>query len=317
MRYGAFDLTWHSRSLHLPELPRLEEPDTADNDVEIVEEDPAGWPALGQHEPGEGGLAMRPGELQLAVEGVGRFRVSDGRRIAWSRWNGAVADQELRTYLLGSAVGAVLIQRGMLVLHGNALAKGGRAIVCLGASGAGKSTLAYALMRQGWRLLADDLVAITPDGRVLPGIPRIKLWNDAAAAFGLDAAALPVIHRSDRPGAWKVLVMGDPILRDEQGARLAALYLLDRHLDAEAWVLPFATQQERVMLLREQAYRPHFVRGLGREGDHFLALAALQRRIPFATLRLPLGITAMERSLAEADLLSCTLALNEPQPLGS
>jgi hypothetical protein len=260
---------------------------------------------------------MRPGELQLAMAGVGRFRVSAGNRIGWSRWSPAVTDQELRTYLLGSGVGAVLIQRGMLVLHGNALARGGRAIVCLGASGAGKSTLAYALMRQGWRLLADDLVAVTPESMVLPGIPRIKLWNDAAAAFGLEAGELPVIHRADRQGAWKVLLMGDPILRAEREARLAALYLLDRHLDADAWVLPFETEQERVMLLREQAYRAHFVRGLGREGDNFLALAALQQRIPFATLRLPLGIAAMERSLAGVDLLRCPLALSEPQPLGA
>jgi hypothetical protein len=320
MRYRAFDLIWKSTGLELPELPKPEGPAAAGipgTDVQIVEEDPAGWPVLPQEAAGGSGLVMRPGELQLAVEGVGRFRVSDGNRIGWSRWSPVVADHELRTYLLGSAVGAVLIQRGILVLHGNALARGDRAIVCLGASGAGKSTLAYALMRQGWRLLADDLVAITPEGRVLPGIPRIKLWNDAAAAFGLEAGALPVIHRFDRRGAWKVLVMGDPIQRAEREARLEALYLLDRHLDAEAWVLPFETQQERVMLLREQAYRPQFVRGLGREGDNFLALASLQRRIPFTTLRLPLGITAMEQSLAGADLLSCPVALCEPRRLGS
>lgn len=46
---------------------------------------------------------MAPGELRLTVEGIGRFRVSE---------------QDLRTFLLGSSVGAVLIQRGLLVLHG-------------------------------------------------------------------------------------------------------------------------------------------------------------------------------------------------------
>ena len=52
-----------------------------------------------------------------------------------------MSDQDLRTFLLGSAVGALLIQR---------------------------------------RMLADDLVVISYEGLVLPGIPRIKLWHDAA-----------------------------------------------------------------------------------------------------------------------------------------
>ena len=54
-----------------------------------------------------------------------------------------------------------------------------RVILCLGCSGAGKSTLAYSLMKCGWQLMSDDLIAITNDLEVLPGIPRIKLWQDA------------------------------------------------------------------------------------------------------------------------------------------
>lgn len=157
-------------------------------------------------------------------------------------------------------MGALLIQRGILVLRGNTLEKNDQAIVCLGHSGAGKSTLAYALMQQGWRLLADDLVAMTPEGMVLPGTPRIKLWHDAAKAFKLDPAALPPI----REGMNKYLLQG----------------------------------------LRNQAFRPRFVRGPGQEGANFMALARLQQQVPLATLPLPAGIGPMQRWLEDQDLLT-------------
>ena len=38
-------------------------------------------------------------------------------------------------------------------------------------------------MSKGWNLLSDDLVAVTDDFSVLPGIPRIKLWDDALIHF--------------------------------------------------------------------------------------------------------------------------------------
>jgi hypothetical protein len=210
---------------------------------------------------------MARGDLRLTVEGIGRFRITDGERIGWQRADAGVNDQDIRTFLLGSAVGALLIQRGMLVLHGNALEKDGQAIVCLGHSGAGKSTLAYALMQQGWRLLADDLVAVNGEGMVLPGIPRIKLWHDAAKAFGLDPGALPPI----REGMNKYLLMGEALQRAPQAAALQVVYLIhqQRHGEQEekgATIRRIQRQQAATLRLRNQAFRPRFVRGLGQRG---------------------------------------------------
>lgn len=301
----AFGLQWHSPDLPLPELPEaLPRPSPAAKpapvQVEVREDNPAHWPPLPPSPHDTAFLQMARGDLRLTVEGIGRFRVSEGRTIGWSREPEGVGDQDLRTFLLGSAVGALLIQRGMLVLHGNALEKGGRAIVCLGHSGEGKSTLAYALMQQGWRLLADDLVAITPEGLVLPGIPRIKLWEDAALAFDLDPTILPPV----REGMNKYLLMGEGIHRADQPTPLAGLYRIRRrrHTNGissadEERIQPFQSQQAATLMLRNQAFRPRFVRGLGMEGANFLALARLQQTAPTAVLSLPAGIKAMEREL--------------------
>lgn len=197
------------------------------------------------------------------------------------------------------------------MLHGNALEKNGQAIVCMGHSGAGKSTLAYALMQQGWRLLADDLVAITPNGCVLPGIPRIKLWHDAAKAFGLDPDALPPI----RQGMHKYLLMGDAVQRAEEAVPLAALYLIHQRRNddqdpEDTSITPINSQKAAALRLRNQAFRPRFVRGLGQEGPNFMALARLQSRVPLARLPLPSGIPAMQRWLAQQDLLTVAQVLS-------
>lgn len=297
--YAAFHLAWCSADLALPELPVHAVPSAGDPVASVVieAEQSSAWPGLAAGEHDTPFVQMARADLRLAVEGIGRFRVSGGRHIGWERQHGDVSDQDLRTFLLGSAVGALLIQRGMLVLHGNAVEKDGRAIVCLGHSGDGKSTLAYALMQRGWRLLADDLVAITPDGLVLPGIPRIKLWHDAAKAFGLDPAALAPI----RQWMHKYLLMGEEIRRADLPTSLAALYRIrQQHPNDppacdgdDAPIQPMRSQQAITLMLRNQAFRPRFVRGLGQEGANFMALARLQRSVPVAVLTLPHGIAAM------------------------
>ena len=97
-----------------------------------------------------------------------------------------VEDKDILTFLLGSMFGAILMQRGLTLLHGNALEKEGKTIVCLGYSGSGKSTLAYALLQNGWKFMSDDLVAINKGGYILKGIPRLKLWEDSLESFGLN-----------------------------------------------------------------------------------------------------------------------------------
>lgn len=311
--YQAFGMAWQSGHLQIPELPLLPATEEAELTAPalIEEEMAADWPELpaGPHDTPF--LQMARGDLRLIVNDIGRFRITDGDRIAWQREDDSVSDQDIRTFLLGSAVGALLIQRGLLVLHGNALEKNGQAIVCMGHSGAGKSTLAYALMQQGWRLLADDLVAITPQGCVLPGIPRIKLWHDAAKAFGLDPEALPPI----RQGMHKYLLMGEAVHRAEEAVPLAALYLIHQRRNDEqdpedTSITLINSQKVAALRLRNQAFRPRFVRGLGQEGPNFMALARLQSSVPLASLPLPSGIPAMQSWLAQQDLLTAAQVLS-------
>lgn len=117
--------------------------------------------------------------LWLHVPDVARFVVTDGAEIQVDPESGADAST-IRLFLLGSALGGLLYQRGLLLLHGNAVRVDDACAICVGPTGVGKSSLAGAFFKRGFQLLSDDVVPIRTDGVVVPGFPRIKLWQDAA-----------------------------------------------------------------------------------------------------------------------------------------
>jgi hypothetical protein len=118
---------------------------------------------------------------------IGRFLISRGCRIDFARSTEAPGGDDdlarLIPLLLGTVFGALLYQRGRLVLHGAAVVFNGRAQVICAASGTGKSTLAAALSRSGCRLISDDLCVIETDHSAGPHVHpdgrHMKLWRDA------------------------------------------------------------------------------------------------------------------------------------------
>ena len=63
-------------------------------------------------------------------------------------------------------------------------------------------------------------------------------------------------------------------------------------------------QQQATLCLRNQAFRPRFVRGLAQEGANFIALARLQQTVPLASLPMPQGIPEMQHWLQSQSLLT-------------
>jgi hypothetical protein len=140
--YEVFGLKIRSE-IPLPELQPMENPN--DPDVTIRRSPVAAW---------RNGLEKWDDALVLAVPEVGRYRIEGGDEILVDQDRGA-PDRNLRLFLLGSAFGALLHQRGLLPLHANAVQIDGKAVAFMGASGAGKSTLAAWFYDQGYRIIAE------------------------------------------------------------------------------------------------------------------------------------------------------------------
>jgi hypothetical protein len=187
--YTAYGLTIGSE-LPLPELLEAAAPPQVQIRLGRVsatpppEQGPFGWTRVAH------------GAIVIHWNQAATFEVRDGCEIVVDPLPG-VADEVLRVYLLGSALGALLQQRGWLTLHASSVAIGGRAVAFLASSGWGKSTLAAALHAQGHALIADDVTAVQVDGEepiVYPGFPQFKLWPDAVAALGDAAERLPRLY---------------------------------------------------------------------------------------------------------------------------
>jgi hypothetical protein len=130
------------------------------------------------------------GRARFGVEGVADYLVEEGRRITIAP-AGAVDTPDVRLFLLGSGLGYLCHQRGVLPLHAATVEIDGEAVSFAGHSGAGKSTLADAFARRGHRVLSDDVSPIDIErGVVLPSLRRIRLWSDSIDNAGWDAAAM-------------------------------------------------------------------------------------------------------------------------------
>ena len=107
----------------------------------------------------------------LDARGLVCFRYSDGTAIdvelgdGTARITASIAPgqilEDLTTYLYGAVLGFLLRSRGVLAMHASCVANEDGAILLAGDSGAGKSTTAAALDRRGWRVVSDDLTALS------------------------------------------------------------------------------------------------------------------------------------------------------------
>jgi hypothetical protein len=263
-------------------------------------------------------LQMAPGDWRLELEGIGWFRAEDGCRISWERWDDSVSDRDLRTFVVTSCLGALLIQRGALVLNATTLVKEGKGVLLLGSPVSGKSTLAWCLLQQGWQLLSSELSAVDDKGWVWPGIQQLKLWHDSAIALGVNWHDLPLVRRglqryalmppqlpvADQPAPLSVIYgMGG---RVEKAHPLAAALENETGQTSEVGavkIFRLGSERSALLRIRNQAFQPRFYRAMEQEAHLFLKASSLVQRGSGYLLEVPEGIARMRHTLESMDLL--------------
>ena len=267
--YSCYDLVIRS-TIEIPEmLPLAATPKAPD--VRIVQDavDPDGLKGGAQIGPF---LWASPDTVQLHVPEVARFCISGGQTIVFDPEAGADADS-IRVFMLGSALGALLFQRGHLVLHGNAIEIGDACMVCVGPSGAGKSTLAAAFMQRGHRLIADDVVPLDDECRAISGFPRVKLWQDAADRMGIGSTGL----RRIRPQMLKYnLPVCDRFVREPRPIRW--VYLLNTG-NGPTITVEAVCGMDRFRPLYRNTYRVRFLENMALTPQHLRLCGKLAGRI--------------------------------------
>lgn len=232
-------------------------------------------------------------QILLRIPSLARLLMNEGREISYDLEPGADASA-LPLFLTGSALGALLHQRGEYVLHASAVKVDGGAAVFCGQSGAGKSSLVAALCAAGFPLVSDDVCRIHFGHRgpiVIPDGRRLKLWPDTITHLGLQALRGGQI----RPGIEKFWV-DPPTLAAPEPLSLRALYFL--RPGAAAPTLSRQPLVHAVEHLRAFAYRPRLVRALSQEALWLNRSALLAAGSPIIRFERPWSLDQLPASLA-------------------
>jgi hypothetical protein len=217
--------------------------------------------------------------LRFDVPGVARYLIDGADRITIETAPGVAPDlAEVRLFFFGTVLAVLCFRRGLIPLHASAVEVDGRALLLAGNSGLGKSTMAAALMARGYPLLSDDLCALDvsrPGGPViLPCIPHLKLWKDAAARLSINIDPLAPV----RVGLGKFRVPVQPAVTGPLPP--GQIVMLHRTvLPTEAGI---QSLRGMAALRYDLIHRRRLGVALGYHGAMLLALAELLKVAPIA-----------------------------------
>lgn len=230
----------------------------------------------------------RPGQFLLHLEGVARYLVSGGNRIVMERAPGA-GDEEVRLFLMGPVWSALLLQRGLLPLHGSGIMVKDKAVLFAGPSSCGKSALAAAFRQRGYTWLSDELCALAVNGgerppTLLPGFPQTLLWADALEKLGIDKNQLVRVRQDLEKYILPTAAPGQAGIAAP--VPVASVYILTQ-VNTPAYTVTSLNGMKRIHGLIDTTCRLHQVEGLDLKTAHFKQCGQAARHIAVKRVERP------------------------------
>lgn len=277
--YYAFGLTLASE-IALQELI----PTSNNQNIDVVIEKADLYPIWLENLKDNKFYSAKPNWIMFYIPELAIFCVENGNKITVSPLVEGSED-EIRLYLLGTCMGALLMQREILPLHGSAIEIDGKAYAILGYSGAGKSTLAKAFLNRGYKLLSDDVIAVTfsdnQEPIISPSYPQQKLWIESLNNFELECNQFkPLIDRETKfavPAVDQFVIEKLPLLG------MFELVITER----EEISINLITNMERFYTLFNQTFRNLFLHDSGLMEWHFKTSTKLISKVPIYKIERP------------------------------
>jgi hypothetical protein len=244
-------------------------------------------------------------QFLLDVPDIARFLLNNGEEIVFAPESDASLE-DVPVFILGTVFGILLHQREQIVLHASAVEVSGKAVAFCGPSGAGKSTLAAALAQRGYRLITDDVCAISLSGAI-PIVHsdgrQLKLWTQAIENLEMQKSrGSPV-----RSGLEKFYV--NPRKATTRALQLGAIYILRETGPKEAVGIQRLNVVDSACLLEEQAYRPELVRRLQQKEHYFHAAARIVNECGIFHLARPCDFAVLPKVTSGLEEHWCKIGL--------
>lgn len=280
--YQAFGMNLTS-NIVFPELLAIRDENAA-IDVEIEKKELTDCP-FGVQLP-DYQFTISGDSLIFHIPETGVFEVQSGRRVIAYTYP-QCDDSRVRLYLLGTCMGAILIRRRIVPLHGSAVVIDGKAYAFIGESGAGKSTLAAEFLARGNSLISDDVIPVITDAdqppMIIPAYPQQKLWEESLERFDMTVSD----HRPIVSNAKKYAVSVRSKFQTEP-VPLAGVIEIVKH-DAEFLESVRMSRLEGLHALLSHTYRRQITELLGLRQWHFSAISSIASRIEVRQVRRPAG----------------------------
>lgn len=224
-----------------------------------------------------------PGRFILSVQGVAEYCVEGGNSITITAASGA-STSDLVAFLMSSAIGVLLQQRGTLPLHASAVATDRGALLIAGKSGAGKSTTMAALTQRGFAMMSDDITPVILDGATpvaRPAYPSSRLWGDALQGLGQSAKTLAQVREKIDKFYLPIGTFHDQI------EPIAGVVIMDVHNGTDVQVEPVSAS-EAYGLLSRFSFRKRFLKCQDLLPFQFAVTTAMARAVRVIRVRRPM-----------------------------
>jgi hypothetical protein len=225
------------------------------------------------------------------IADVALFRIERGCEIQVQPAPGA-RQEDVRQFLYGVALTAILYQRGESPIHAGAVEVGGQAHMFCGASGAGKSTLMMQMRHRGVNVLCDDVGVIRQGAdnivRFYHGVPRVKLWRDALAHFDIDIWPLQRdLARHDKFHLPLANTAFDSL-------PLASIFNLVPGPTVDAPMIVAISSKDAFGIVMRNTYRPRLLKQLGDSASHAMRCVAAVRQAAGFEFRRPWDLDRLD-----------------------
>ncbi|MDF1759404.1 MAG: hypothetical protein P1U40_02590 [Coxiellaceae bacterium] len=223
----------------------------------------------------------------------GRVLIENGKTIKFDAPN---LDLKITgMYAIATGLANIIHQRNFLIIHGNTVHYKGKNFIVCGKSGAGKSTTTTAILKQGGKVIADDISPIRFDDSgqawVSPGIPYSKLWPETLDLLDLHHET----HHQISPLMLKRFIPLSDERTIQEDVPISAVFFLAAREDINEVEFTALTPTDALLSIRHNSYGYRHVKGMQKLDMHFENATKLAESVPFFHIRRPIEGRTIEQ----------------------